>query len=93
MAFHSASLVTVAFLLAISQDQRQGTIDHVGDRLVYNGVVNLDGFERLGALANSQIDGAFITANKINPKTRQRGPRVLSPQVKIQITMFLSFQG
>ncbi|KAK0430041.1 laccase lcc5 [Armillaria borealis] len=64
MAFPFASLLTIALLLASSQGQRQGTIGPVGDLVVSNGNVNPDGFERLGALANSQIDGALITGNK-----------------------------
>lgn len=66
MAFPFAFLLTVALLLASSQGQRQGTIGPVGDLVVSNGNVNPDGFERLGALANSQIDGALITGNKVS---------------------------
>ncbi|KAK0454244.1 Cupredoxin, partial [Desarmillaria tabescens] len=47
-----------------SHAQRQGNIGPVGDLIVSNGNVNPDGFERLTALANSQIDGALIKGNK-----------------------------
>ncbi len=66
MAFPFTFLLTIAVLLAGSQGQRQGTIGPVGDLVVSNGNVNPDGFERLGALANSQIDGALITGNKVS---------------------------
>ncbi|KAK0451148.1 laccase [Desarmillaria tabescens] len=64
MAFPFSSLFTLTLLLASSRGQRQGTIGPVGDLVVSNGNVNPDGFERLAALANSQIDGALITGNK-----------------------------
>ncbi|KAG7443731.1 laccase [Guyanagaster necrorhizus] len=57
-------LLTLTLFLASSRGQRQGTIGPVGDLVVSNGNVNPDGFERLAALANSQIDGALITGNK-----------------------------
>ena len=66
MAFPFSYLLAVSLFLVSSQGQRQGTIGPVGDLVVSNGNVNPDGFERLGALANSQIDGALITGNKVN---------------------------
>ncbi|KAG7443717.1 laccase [Guyanagaster necrorhizus] len=57
-------LLTLTLLLSCSRALRQGTIGPVGDLVISNGNVNPDGFERLAALANSQIDGTLIRGNK-----------------------------
>ncbi|KAK0200606.1 laccase lcc5 [Desarmillaria ectypa] len=64
MAFSFSSLLTIILLLASSRGQQQGTIGPVGDLVVSNGNVNPDGFQRLAALANSQIDRTLIRGNK-----------------------------
>ncbi|KAK0200634.1 laccase lcc5 [Desarmillaria ectypa] len=64
MAFALFSLLALTFILPSSRGQREGTIGPVGDLVVSNGNVSPDGFERLAALANSQIDGTLIRGNK-----------------------------
>ncbi|PBK95999.1 Cu-oxidase-domain-containing protein [Armillaria gallica] len=64
MAFSLLSLFTITLLSASTRGQRQGTIGPTGDLVISNGNVAPDGFQRVAALANSQIDGSLITANK-----------------------------
>ncbi|KAK0200620.1 laccase lcc5 [Desarmillaria ectypa] len=64
MAFALLPLLALTLVLPSSHGQRQGTIGPVGDLVVSNGNVSPDGFERLAALANSQIDAALITGTK-----------------------------
>ncbi len=65
MAFSLLSLFTITLLSASTRGQRQGTIGPTGDLVISNGNVAPDGFERVAALANSQIDASLITANKV----------------------------
>ncbi|KAK0432321.1 laccase [Armillaria borealis] len=64
MAFSLLSLFTITLLSSSTRGQRQGTIGPTGDLVISNGNVAPDGFERVAALANSQIDASLITANK-----------------------------
>ncbi|KAK0451157.1 laccase lcc5, partial [Desarmillaria tabescens] len=57
-------LFTLALLFTNSHGKRPGTIGPIGDLIISNGNVNPDGFERVAALANSQIDGALIRGSK-----------------------------
>ncbi|KAK0200615.1 laccase lcc5 [Desarmillaria ectypa] len=64
MAFALLPLLALILVLPSSHGQRPGTIGPVGDLVISDGNVSPDGFERLAALANWQIDRTLIRGNK-----------------------------